>query len=141
MPNYVTVTESARKVRAALRAAFPKVKISVTSGGSMINFEWEDTGPAVEELEEALKAAGFAELVERHGYGADYLTVDGHHLWFNCYNTAHREAAQRDMERRRQDWEAQKKRGQEAVDQARKAKRDRQAAVPFQRQAQSTIIG
>src|SRR6516164_7249632 len=39
--TYVTQAESARKVRAAFKAAFPKVKISVRCHGD-IRIEWED---------------------------------------------------------------------------------------------------
>jgi hypothetical protein len=132
----MTTTEAARKVRAALRAAFSQTKFSVTSLSSTINIEWEDTGPSLDELNEALKAARLVE-VHQHWDGREYLEVDGHDLWCNRYNTAGREAAQRDFERRRQQWEAQRKSEQEAVDQARKAKRNGQAAVLVQRQEHS----
>jgi hypothetical protein len=131
----MTIIEAARKVRATLRATF-KVKFSVTSRSSEIEITWEDSGPTLDELQQALKTAGLAE-VQRGWNDKEYLTVDGHSLWFNRYNAAQREAAQRDFERRRQEWEAQRKREQEAVDQARKAKRNGQATVLVQRQVHS----
>jgi hypothetical protein len=131
----ITITGAAKKVRAALRAAF-KVKFSVTSRSSEIDVSWEDSGPTPDDVRQALKTAGLAE-VQRGWNDKEYLTVDGHSLWLDRYNTAEREAAQRDMERQRQEWDAQKKREQEAVDQARMAKRNGHAAVLVQRQEHS----
>src|SRR5262245_25284841 len=98
---YVTPAESARKVRKALRAAFPKANISVKSRGG-IEIEWEDTGPTVDQLQTALKSAGLAKVWDTRN-DKEILTVDEHHLWVVCYNLAKREAAQRDSERRRQE--------------------------------------
>jgi hypothetical protein len=120
--TYVEKTESARKVRAALRKAFPKTKISVTNGFSDIHVKWEDSGPAPKQLTAALIAAGVAQLDPSWG-DIEYVTVDRHHLWLNCYNVAAREAAQRNFERRRQEDEIERQREQEAVKQARTARR------------------
>jgi hypothetical protein len=128
----IAITESARKVRAALRAAFPKAKISVKSGHSEIEIEWEDTSPTVDELQTALKTARLAETGQ-HWNGTEYLTVDDHRLWFSCFNRAQREAAQRDFEQRQQEREAQSKREREAVEQAREAKRSKRTTRSLQR--------
>jgi hypothetical protein len=59
--DYVSMAESACKVRATLKMAFPKVKISVRCPGD-IQIEWEDTGPTLEELQTALKTARLVEI-------------------------------------------------------------------------------
>jgi hypothetical protein len=128
----IAITESARKVRAALRAAFPKANISVKSRHSEIEIEWEDTGPTVDELQTALKTARLAETGQ-HWNGTEYLTVDDHRLWFSCFNRAQREAAQRDFEQRQQEREAQSKREREAVEQACEAKRSNRTTISLQR--------
>ena len=44
--------EATRAIKSALRKAFPAAKFSVTRGGARI--EWEDTGPTVEQVKDAL---------------------------------------------------------------------------------------
>lgn len=54
MAKYITVTETAKLVRAALKTAFPAVKFSVTSksysGGAHIRVSWQD-GPTTGQVE------------------------------------------------------------------------------------------
>jgi hypothetical protein len=126
MGDYVTVAESARKVRAALRAAFPKTKISVKSRSSDIAIEWADDVASLEAMQAVLSAASF---VTTSKYWPDVLEADGHRVSLWCFNSAKREAAQRDFERRRQESEAQQKREQAAVAAAHAAKHTAQVAI------------
>jgi hypothetical protein len=127
---YVTPTESARKVRKALRAAFPKAKISVTSH-SNISVEWDDSITDVDGMRAALTKAGVARPDER--YHGSPLTVDGHHLWFHCFNLAQREAARLDSERRRQEEAEAYQRAQTAIAEAIKTKRAARTETPWQK--------
>jgi hypothetical protein len=129
---YVTPAESAHKVRKALRAAFPQVKISVKSRSNSLDIEWEDTGPTVDELQTALKSAGLAKVWDTRN-NQEILTVDEHRLWLVCFNLAKREAAQRDSERRQQEREAERQREQEALAKAYEAKRAARPQIPRQR--------
>jgi hypothetical protein len=128
------IAESARKVRAAPRAAF-KPEISVTSSFETIKIKWEDSaGPTLEEMQGALKAGRLAEikLAEvRQSYGTEYLAVDGHYLWFAPSNAAREEAA-------RQARKAERKREQEAIFAARKARHPVPLASANNRQDQPT---
>ena len=127
---YVTAAESARKVRKTLRAAFPKTKISVTSPHD-IRIEWDDSITDVDGMRAALTKAGVAHPDERfHGSS---LTVDGHHLWFHCFNRAEREAARLDSERRRQEEAEAYQRAQTAIAEAIKAKRAARPEMPWQK--------
>jgi hypothetical protein len=118
--DYVTKAESARKVRKTLHAAF-NAKFSVTSKHADIDITWEDSGPTLDQVNDALKTAGLAEVVERYG-GGEYLTVDHHHLYYDRFNAAEREAFRRDLERRLQEREEEKQREVEALKQARAAR-------------------
>ena len=129
--TYVTPASSARKVRTALRAAF-KTKFSVTSNGLFINIKWEDTGPTQDEVTAAIKNAGLAEI-PRTWNDTEYLDVDGHSLSFLRYNTAQREADQRDSERRQQEYAAQQERARSAIAEAYEAKRAARPKISWQR--------
>lgn len=58
MSGYVSVTETARQVRAAVRKAFPGVRFSVRStsysGGSSVRVGWTD-GPQVAEVDKVVQ--------------------------------------------------------------------------------------
>jgi hypothetical protein len=127
MSDYVTAVEAAKKVRAALRAAFPSAKFSVTSG-SNIDVRWSDAGPSLEDVQTALQSAPFVSANDRcSSLGPK---ADGYYIWLDRYNVAEREAYQRDAERHRQEWREQERRKREAVEQAEKAKRAAMAKVP-----------
>ena len=87
----MTTAEIARAARAALRKAFPgSKKISVTSSGDTITVRWTDYGPGKEELQEALLAAGCAEVKENFR-GERYLVTPGDRyglFWIDRYNAA-----------------------------------------------------
>lgn len=57
--RYVSVTDTAKLIRRALKEAFPEIKFSVTSksysGGASINVAWLD-GPQTEQVEAIAKA-------------------------------------------------------------------------------------
>jgi hypothetical protein len=109
------IVEIAKAARSALKRAFPKSKISVTSS-SEINVRWTDDGPTLEQVKEALLKAGYAEA---HAAWNDkqYLKAPGGNpsYWFDRYNAAERTAEQQDRERRQQEYEAQRRRENEAV--------------------------
>lgn len=67
----MSVVEVAKKVRMTVKRIFPKQKISVTSGFSDINVVWTDTGPGVEQVQEALVTAGCAEDVSARYFRND----------------------------------------------------------------------
>lgn len=87
---YEKASETAKKVRKALKAEFPKQKFSVTSknyaGGSSVYVDWLD-GPLSEKVREVTMQFssstfdGMIDLKETHGYeyegqlynGADYI--------------------------------------------------------------------
>lgn len=89
---YETAAQTAKKVRAALKAAFPEIRFSVRSktysGGSSIHVSWTD-GPMsdqVEKVARVFKGAtfdGMTDYKETHGYtdpttgqhckGADFI--------------------------------------------------------------------
>jgi hypothetical protein len=117
-PAFDSPVESARKIRSALRGAFPKTKISVKSSSLSIEIKWEDSGPTVAELTQALEAIKLMETDERWG-----PQIDGHRLWFNCFNRAKLDAFYRDVERLKQESADQKQREHEAVRGAYAAKR------------------
>jgi hypothetical protein len=121
---YITLAESARKIRAALRPAFPQTNITVKSrsGFNSVEIEWDDSGPTVAELQQALSTAKLTESVERWP-GREDLQINGHYLIFDCFNRARREAAQRDAERKKQEAADLRQREYEAVQEAYKAKR------------------
>jgi hypothetical protein len=124
----VTVVEAARKVRAVLRAAFPKTKISTTSHWGL-HVEWSDTGPSRDEVKAALLAAPF--VTTREHYSGTTLLADNYSIYLDCYNVAEREAAERDQERWREEYAEQRQRENEAVKQAWQAKRTATQGLPL----------
>jgi hypothetical protein len=125
--EYVTVAEAARKVRKALRTAFPQAKMSTRSRGQ-IEVEWADTGPSVEEVTAALQVEPFIETREAWN-DTTYLSAHGYDLCFLRFNLAEREASQRDFERRRQEYAALKEQDfhtavRELAEQSRRSRKD-----------------
>jgi hypothetical protein len=129
---YVTIAEAARKVRKALRAAFPRAKMS-TRSGCPIRVEWDDTGPSVEEVTAALQAEPFIES-EKTWIDTIYLRAHGYNLYLGCFNLAEREASQRDFERRQQEHASLLERQSAAVAEAHKARRENRPAIEIVRQ-------
>ncbi len=93
-PRYVSVTDTAKEIRAALKAAFPGVKFSVRSdkyaGGASIRVYYTD-GPALRAVEDVAKQFagatfdGMIDLKEYHTsqhngevvhWGADFVFVN-----------------------------------------------------------------
>ena len=115
--------EATRAIKSALRKAFPAAKFSVTRGGAQI--EWEDTGPTVEQVKDALISAEVV-TTRKDWRGELALEVPGNSLsnsiWFVCFNTAKREADKADAERRAEEYEQQRQRESEAVREAAKAR-------------------
>jgi hypothetical protein len=81
---YETVTETAKKIRAALKAAFPAVKFSVRSEsysmGSSVNISWTD-GPTEKQVEKIVSAH---ESIDRDGYGE---ILSGGNRFVHCRRT------------------------------------------------------
>ena len=127
------VANAAKAARAALKHAFPKHKISVTSS-SDICLRWTDDGPSVEQVQEILLAAGCAEA--RIGWnGNRYLNIpDAKYkdYWFDCFNAAERAAEQQKREQERAEHEARCRRENEAVAAAWRAKNNAVAPVVWQ---------
>ena len=57
--RYQSDGEATRAIKGALHKAFPTAKISITNGGSHI--EWTDDGPTVEQVQDVISAAHCAE--------------------------------------------------------------------------------
>ena len=95
--TYLSVTETAKLVRNALKAVFPTVKFSVRSssysGGASIDVDWTD-GPAakrVEAITERFRGASFDGMIDlksshnsewqgqRVHFGADYVFAHRRH--------------------------------------------------------------
>lgn len=91
MARYIPVADTAKLVRAALKAAFPKIKFSVKSksysGGASISIGWTD-GPLSKDVEAVVKQYegatfdGMIDLKSHHDsdlngekvhFGADYI--------------------------------------------------------------------
>ena len=70
-----TTAEASRKIRAALKSAFPSAKFTVAlSAGHSIS--WHDDGPSVVEVQDALLAAGCGEA--RTGWNdTRYIEIEG----------------------------------------------------------------
>src|SRR5262245_52586013 len=70
-----TTAEASRKIRAALKAAFPSTKfaVSLSSGRGIA---WTDDGPSVKKVEDALLAAGCGEA-EIAWNGTRYIEIAG----------------------------------------------------------------
>jgi hypothetical protein len=127
MSDSTTTVEAAKKVRAVLRATFPKAKFSVTSDMS-IQVGWSDAGPSLDDVQAALQSAPFISADDRCSHLR--LEADGHYIWLDCYNAAKREAEQRDFERQRQEYAEEAQRQREAVEHARQARRAIVGAIP-----------
>jgi hypothetical protein len=126
----ITKSEASKKIRAALRSAFPSTKFTVSlSSGHLVM--WTDDGPSVTEVEDALLAAGCAKAKTAWN-DTRYIEVAGDTLYFDRFNAAERAAYQQDLEHRKQEYAAQQQREVEAVKQAQQAKRA--AAEPLRRQ-------
>ena len=97
------VAENSRRVRKALRMAFPKANISVRSRSSDIEINWDDSITDVDGMSAALLASGVAQADEPLWNGTPQLRVDGWRVSLRCFNLAQREAAQRDYARRREE--------------------------------------
>jgi hypothetical protein len=121
----VTRSETSRKIRAALKSAFPDTKFAVAlSAGCSIT--WTDEGPSVVQVEDALLAAGCGEAVTS-GNDKRYIRIDTDRnndtLHFDRYNVAERTAYQQDLEHRTQKQAARQQREDAAVKQALQTKR------------------
>jgi len=122
--------EFTRAIKAALKSAFPGTKftVSLSSGHRVM---WTDDGPLVTEVQDALLAAGCGEA-RMSWNDTCYIEVAGDTLYFDRFNAAERAAEVQDLERRRQEYAEQRQRVDEAVKQARQAKRA--AVEPLRRQ-------
>ena len=122
--------DTTRAIKAALKHAFPGAKFSVTRGGEHI--EWTDEGAEVVAVEDALIAAKCAQ--PRIGWnGRRYLdTPGGDSIYFNRYSIAERERDKADMERRIAERQEETRRENQAVAEARAARKTapRPAAAP-----------
>lgn len=81
--TYISVAETAKLVRAALKRAFPGQKFSVRShsyaGGASINVKWVD-GPResrVEDIVAQYKGGGFDGSIDMKHYRSHWLRPDG----------------------------------------------------------------
>ncbi len=87
--TYEAVTETAKKIRAALKAAFPQVKFSVRSDsfsmGSAVRVKWTD-GPTEKQVE---KIANAHERIDRDDATGEILSGG------NRYITCNRELSER----------------------------------------------
>jgi hypothetical protein len=129
----MTDGENTRAIKATLRKAFSGTGFSVTRGGSYI--KWTDDGPTVEQVEDALIGAG-AEA--KPGWnGERRLHLHGRSFWFDRYNAGERAAEQESLARRRQEWQAQQQRENDAVCAAVLAKRNTVSAPACTRRAAS----
>jgi hypothetical protein len=119
------ITNIAKAARRALKRTFPNSKISVTSPGS-IYVKWTDDGPTLEQVHQALVAAGCAiDVTAKYGdhYGGRrFLEANGTGFEFDRYNTTERAAEQQRLEQQRLDYEAERWRENEAVAAAQHAK-------------------
>jgi Family of unknown function (DUF6011) len=116
-----TTSGASRKIRAALKSAFPGTKFTVAlSAGCSLT--WTDDGPSVVQVEDALLAAGCGEA--RTGWnGTRYIEIEGDTLHFDRFNAAERAAYQQGLEHRTQEHAAQRQREDEAIKQALQVKR------------------
>jgi hypothetical protein len=127
--EYVSTAEAAKKVRVVLRAAFPKVKMSITSR-SDIHIEWcDDTGVSLDDVKTVLAAAPFVEA-KKYLNDKTYLKADDHSIWFDCYNIAKREADRLDQERCAQEYKEQEQRERAAIAQAQEARHAMITPIP-----------
>jgi Family of unknown function (DUF6011) len=114
-----TDADTTRAIKAALRKAFPSAKFSVTRGGKWV--EWNDDGPEVAAVEDALIAAKCAQ--PRIAWnGQRYLDGPEGSIYFCRYNVAEREKDKADSERHVAEYEEEKRRENDAVVAARAAR-------------------
>lgn len=85
-PRYLTVAETAKHIRVALKARIPGQKFSVRShsyaGGASINVGWVD-GPNVDEVEAVVKAfagATFDGMIDLKSYHTNLVVMPGDDL-------------------------------------------------------------
>jgi len=121
----ITTAEASRKIRAALRTAFPGTKFAVAlSAGCSIT--WTDEGPSVVQVEDALLAAGCGES-KISWDDKRYIRIDTDRsndtLYFDRFNAAERAAYQQHLERRREEERAFAQHTAEVIRDAYKAKR------------------
>jgi hypothetical protein len=120
--------ETTRTLKAILRKQFPACKFSITRGGERV--EWTDDGPTQIDVEEAILAAGLAEI--SYGYdGRRWLKLHGRDtIGFDRYNAAEREAWRQDLERRSQESRAFDQHVASVIHSALEAKRAAVAPAP-----------
>jgi hypothetical protein len=78
-PRYVSGTEQAKMIRAALKTSFPGVKFSVRQGGgSSVDVEWTDgpTGAAVDAVCQLYRGGGFDGMQDLRYSVQTVLTTD-----------------------------------------------------------------
>lgn len=81
-PRYLTVTETAKHLRKALKKSFPGVKFSVRSksysGGASITVSWTDgpTEETVSEVSDAFSGASFDGMIDLKSYHNSTLTLE-----------------------------------------------------------------
>lgn len=115
--KYISVADTAKLVRVALKEAFPKIKFSVKSksysGGASINIHWTD-GPTEHDVEAVAKqfeGASFDGMIdlksyhtselngERVHFGADYIFCNRHYTREFLQRRAERVAEKYNVER------------------------------------------
>jgi hypothetical protein len=130
------IADVAKAARTALKRAFPGHKISVTSDFS-INVRWTDDGPSVEQIQDTLLSAGCAEAHTDWRDERCLKLVDDHRsFWFDRYNAAERAAEQQRREQDRLEYEVQRRRENEAVIAAQRAKDSAARPIEWQQQPQ-----
>jgi hypothetical protein len=94
MPKYLSVTETAKLVRAALKKSFPKTKFSVRSdsyaGGASIRINWVD-GPRVAEVDsiaQQYKGGDFDGMIDLKTNHSSWLSPDGSAMIAKDFGTA-----------------------------------------------------
>jgi hypothetical protein len=92
-PNYLSTTETAKLIRAAIKKAFPRVKFSVRSdsysGGSSIRVDWTDgpTTKQVNAIASQYEGAGFDGSIDlKYGF-TSWLMPDGSAIVADCSGT------------------------------------------------------
>lgn len=94
MSKYITVTETAKLVRAALKEAFPKVKFSVRSksysGGASITVGWVDgpTSKSVDAIVKKFEGASFDGMTDLKSYHDSELNGEKVHFGANYVFTS-----------------------------------------------------
>jgi hypothetical protein len=117
--------ELTRATKAALRAAFPGYKFSVSSNDYNATLRWTDDGPTQEQVEDALLAARCA--AEKSWRGERCLRVPvngGCSIYFDRYNAAQRAAEIEEREHRMRERKAEEQRIFDIVERERKSRHD-----------------